>query len=151
MNLRLFCFIAWQAIAYPLLSQSLPPVTNGWLLFEEVKFEEKYYAEFDQYFLAPLLDSKIRRYERHEVLLKGHYMPFKLDDKHTMIISKYPYSACYFCGGAGPGSVAEIWFKEKPPRLKADQIVQVSGILKLNDRGVEHMNFILTEAVLITE
>ncbi len=57
---------------------------------------------------------------------------------------------CFFCGGASPASVAEIYFKVKPPRFKADQIIAVRGILKLNDSDIDHMNFILNDAELIT-
>jgi len=132
-------------------SQALPPVANGWLVFERVKFTSQFYQEFDEYFLTPFFDSKIRQYENQEIILKGHYMPFDLDDKNVIILSKYPYAACFFCGGAGPESVAEIVFRVKPPRFKTDQVIQVSGKLKLNGKDVNHLNFILTEAILLTQ
>jgi len=53
---------------------------------------------------------------------------------------------CFFCGGAGPESVAEVIFKDKTPRLKPDQLVTITGTLDLNDTDVMHMNFILREA-----
>lgn len=138
-------------IIVSLSAQTFPPVTNGWLLFERVKFTSRYYEELKDYFLAPFFDSKIRQYENQEIMLKGHYMPLDLEEKNVIVLSKYPYAACFFCGGAGPESVAEIRFKEKPPRFKTDQIIQLSGKLKLNDKDVNHLNFILTDAVLISE
>lgn len=144
-----FAVVMFLFILPPLPAQTLPPVTNGWVLFSNVKFTPQYYEEFKDYFLAPFFDSKIRQYDSHEIVLKGHYMPIDLEDKNVIILSKYPYAACFFCGGAGPESVAEIRFKEKPPRFKADQIIQVTGKLKLNEKDVNYLNFILTEAVLI--
>lgn len=126
------------------------PVTNGWLLFEKVKYTRKFYKEVNEYYLTPFFDSRIRQYESAEILLKGHFIPFDLPEKNVIVLSKYPYAACFFCGGAGPESVAEIHFKDKHPKFKADQVIQVSGKLKLNDTDINHMNFILTDAVLIS-
>lgn len=135
--------------SFAVTSQTLPPVTNAWLLFEKVKYTEKFYKEVNEYYLTPFFDSKIRQYENHEIILKGHFIPFDLEEKNVIILSKYPYSACFFCGGAGPESVAEIRFKKKPPKFKGDQIIQVSGKLKLNDKDINHMNFILTDASIV--
>ncbi len=133
------------------LCQSPVPVTNGWLLFEKVKYTEKFYKEVNEYYLTPFFDSKIRRYENQEILLKGHFIPFDLEEKNVIVLSKHPYAACFFCGGAGPESVAEIHFKEKHPKFKADQVIQVSGKLRLNEKDIKHMNFILTDAILISQ
>jgi hypothetical protein len=123
---------------------------NGWDAFARVKFSSKFFKEFDEYFLVPFFDSKIKGIEGKEVTLRGHYMPMDLGNNYTLILSKYPYSQCFFCGGAGPESVAEIVFPSKHPKLKADQIILVKGILQLNDTNVDHMNFILKDASIIT-
>lgn len=132
-------------------AQDLPPITNGWLLFSRVKYTERFYKELNEYYLTPFFDSKIRQYENQEILLKGHFLPFDIDEKNVIVISKVPYAACFFCGGAGPESVAEIHFKEKRPKFKVDQVIQVSGKLILNDKDINHMNFILKEAVLVDQ
>jgi len=124
---------------------------DGWTALAKVKFTSKYYKEFKEYFLTPFFDSKIRDLEGKEIILKGHYMPFDLDDKNTLIVSRYPYAACFFCGGAGPESVAEVTFTSKIPKFKADQIITVKGILKLNDSDVNHLNFLLINAELISK
>lgn len=125
-------------------------VTNGWLVFAKVRFTERFFKELNEYFLVPFFDSKIRHYENREILLKGHYLPFDLKEKNTVIISKYPYAACFFCGGAGPESVAEVRFKGTRPRFKTDELIHVSGKLLLNDTDIDHMNFILKDAELVS-
>jgi hypothetical protein len=124
---------------------------GGWEILARVKFTKKYFKEYDEYFLVPLLDSRIRSYEGEELEFKGYYLPFDLADKKTIIISKFPYSQCFFCGGAGPESVVEVVFPSRPPRLKADQIVTVKGILVLNESDVSHMNFILKDASVVLQ
>lgn len=127
----------------------LPPGDEGWDIFARVKFTEQ--AIRNEYYLVPFLDTRIKSYEGKVVSLKGYYLPMDLDDERTIILSKNPYSMCFFCGGAGPESVAEIIFSSKRPRLKPDQIITVTGKLKLNAADVEHMNFILENATLKTQ
>jgi hypothetical protein len=122
------------------------PSPDGWNQFAKVKFTEKFFKEVNAYYLVPFLDSKIRSYEGKEIALEGYYLPYELDDRNTIIISRNPYASCFFCGGAGPESVAEVVFDARPPRFKPDQIVAVIGVLKLNDRNIDHMNFILEHA-----
>jgi hypothetical protein len=136
----------FSSIVFFLFSHGLD---DGWGILGKVKFTTKFYKEHNEYFLTPFLDSRIRFYEGKEFTLKGHYLPMDLEDKNTIIVSKYPYSACFFCGGAGPESVAEVHFKDKAPRFRADQVVTVKGILKLNEKDIKHMNFILTDAVAV--
>lgn len=125
-----------------------PPSEDVWDIFARVKFTEQLIK--DEYFLVPLLDSRIRTYEGKVVSLKGYYLPMDFEDPRTIILSKNPYSMCFFCGGAGPESVAEVTFRTRPPKLKPDQIITVTGKLKLNASDVLHMNFILEDAVIKT-
>jgi hypothetical protein len=125
--------------------------TEGWMLFAKVKFSSRFFKEYNEYFLVPNLDSKIKSFEGTEITLRGHYLPMDLENDRVILLSKYPYSQCFFCGGAGPESVAEIVFPAKHPKLKADQIITVVGKLQLNDTDVKHMNFILKDASLIVK
>jgi hypothetical protein len=135
------------ALSMAVLFQVSP---EGWDLFSTVKFSPKLIKELNDYYLIPAFNSRIRFYEGKELTLEGYYMPLDLGNRNTIVISRNPYAQCFFCGGAGPESVAEITFASKPPKFKMDQIVRVSGILKLNDTDIEHMNFMLTEAKLET-
>lgn len=128
---------------------SIPqPSGEGWDIFAKVKFTPQLIKELDEYYLVPFLDSRIRYYEGKEFELEGYYIPLDLEEKNTVVISRSPYAQCFFCGGAGPESVAEVHFATKPPRFKPDQIIRVSGVLKLNATDIEHMNFILLNAKL---
>ncbi len=122
----------------------------GWELFARVKFTEKFVKDQNEYYLVPLLDSRIRAHEGQQITIKGHYIPIDMG-KNAIVVSKYPYSMCLFCGGAGPESVAEVIFETKMPKLKPDQLITVTGKLALNDKDVMHMNFILKEAQLVTQ
>jgi hypothetical protein len=131
-----------------ILSQPSP---GGWDIFAKVKFKSQLIKEVNEYFLVPAFDAGIRSYEGKEMTLEGYFIPFDLENKRTVIISRNPYSQCFFCGGAGPESVAEISFASKPPKFKADQIISVTGILKLNGTDINHLNFILENSKLNTD
>lgn len=122
---------------------------DGWMMFAKVKFASKFFKEYNEYFLVPSFDEKIRLYEGKEIFLKGYNLPLEIDDSNTIILSRYPYSMCFFCGGAGPESVAEVVFKRKPA-IKVNQVIMVKGKLRLNAVDVEHVNFILEGASLVT-
>lgn len=83
------------------------PPEDGWAAFARVAFKSTFLKEYNEHFLVPHFDSSIRAREGKELIIRGHYMPFELPD-NALIVSKYPYAACFFCGGAGPESVAEV-------------------------------------------
>jgi hypothetical protein len=66
-------------------------------------------------------------------------------------LSKNPYTSCFFCGAAGPESVACIILKTKAPKLKVDKMVTVKGRLRLNETNTDMLNFILEEAEITEE
>ena len=140
-------FILWL-IWIPALGQ--PSEADGWQLFARVKFEEKFFKEANGYYLVPVFDQKINSLEGTEIELTGYYLPLETE-KNQLIISKNPYASCFFCGGAGPESIAEVLLKEKSPKLKVDQINTVHSKLKLNDQDVNHMHCILMDAENVTE
>ncbi|MEO1052562.1 MAG: hypothetical protein AAFX87_18160 [Bacteroidota bacterium] len=121
----------------------------GWELFADTRFKWEYDERIGMEVQIPKFSEKIRALEGTKVSLSGHYLPLQMEG-NRIIISKLPYASCFFCGGgAGPESVAEVFFAGDMPRLKPDQIVQVKGKLKLNTYDLEHMVFILTDATVI--
>ena len=122
---------------------------DGWASFARTKFEAKYNDSAKEYFLYPNFPAELKALEGKEIDLEGYHLPIDVDDNAYIILSKFPYSQCFFCGGAGPESISEVVFKTKQDRFEADQFIRVKGKLKLNTSDIEHGNFILEEAVLL--
>ena len=120
-----------------------------WSLFERVPFKEKLSRDLGMYFFYPEFTKELMLLKGREVTLKGFYIPLDMQINHTLILSKYPMAECFFCGAAGPESVAVVYLKSKAPRMKMDQIVEVRGILDLNGTDVEEMTFIIRNAEII--
>lgn len=136
------------SVVFTMSSFAPPSSVEGWGVFARVKFTSTFFKELNEYFLVPAFDKRITSLAGSEIILKGYYIPFDLP-KNQLIISKNPYSACFFCGGAGPESVAEVVLISKAPKLKVDQVITIKGKLKLNDKDVNHLNFILVEAEIV--
>jgi hypothetical protein len=123
--------------------------TDGWSIFAKTKFDAKFNQQAGEYFLYPTFSPDLKAMVGKEFSLEGYYLPIDVEGNAYIILSKFPYSQCFFCGGAGPESIAEVFFKVKPGKFDPDQFIRVKGKLKLNDADLEHGNFILEEAVLI--
>ncbi len=115
-----------------------------WADFADVKFEPVYNEKYDVNFLMPTFGEKIISYRGKQVSIKGYFLDIS-GSGEIFLISQNPMASCFFCGGAGPETIIEVSFKEKPP-FKTDQIVTVSGVLELNRNNVAHCNYILSEA-----
>lgn len=122
-----------------------------WNEFAKTKFEPKYYEKIGEYLFYPNFTADLKSLEGKEVTLQGFFVPFAPEGESYIIISKYPMSQCFFCGGAGPESIAEIAFAENSEKFKVDDLITVKGKLKLNAEDIEHANFILQEAVLVSK
>jgi hypothetical protein len=123
--------------------------TDGWTSFAKTKFEAKYNDKAQEYFLYPNFSVELKALEGKEIDLEGYYLPIDVDGDAYIILSKFPYSQCFFCGGAGPETISEVVFKAKQDRFEADQFIRVKGKLRLNTSDIEHGNFILEEAILV--
>lgn len=79
------------------------PLELNWDMLSKVKIvlkDSRYQPEFDNSIVG--LDGKI-------VKLRGYIVPLEQGKEHTyFMISANPISSCFFCGGAGPETMAEV-------------------------------------------
>lgn len=135
-----------------ILFLSLPGIaqeTDTWNIFAKTKFSPKFDEKLGEYLFYPEFPADVKKLEGKVITLEGFYVPFAPEDDDYIILSKYPMSQCFFCGGGGPESVAEVNFAKDPGKFKVDDLVTVRGTLKLNVTDLDHINFILTEAVVV--
>lgn len=120
-----------------------------WNEFAKTKFEPKYYEKMGEYIFEPTFSAELKAMAGKEFTLEGFYVPFAPEDGNYVILSKLPMSQCFFCGVGGPETIIEVNFKGALPRFNNDDLVTVKGKLKLNSDDIDHMNFIMTDAVII--
>jgi hypothetical protein len=125
--------------------------TDMWSSFAKTKFEPRYDEKLGEYIFHPNFAQDLKALVGKEITIEGYYVPFAPEDGNYIVISKFPMSQCFFCGGAGPESVAEVNFSKELPKLDVDDLITVKGKLKLNMDDLDHVTFILTDAVLISK
>ncbi len=140
-----------SASLFIVISSAAFAQTDGWILFAKTKFEAKYNEKAAEYFLYPVFAPELNAQVGKEITLEGYYMPIDVEGDAYIILSKFPYSQCFFCGGAGPESIAEVTFKVKHEKFTMDQFIRIKGILKLNEGNIDHGNFIVESATLISK
>lgn len=141
----------FQTLLLLLIANTSFAQADGWATFARTKFEAKYNEKAKEYFMQPEFSAELKNLVGKEIGLEGYYLPIDVDGDAYIILSKFPFSQCFFCGGAGPESIAEVSFKIKQARFEADQYIRVKGKLKLNASDLEHGNFILEQAVVISK
>ena len=124
---------------------------DTWALFAKTKFDPKYYDKIQEYLFYPTFPADLKALEGKEITIEGYYVPFAPEDGKYIIISKFPMSQCFFCGGAGPESIAEVNFAKPQSKFQVDDLLMVKGKLKLNTDDMDHVNFILVDAILVSK
>ena len=143
--LRLSLFLLlFTSLSYTLVAQT--EIT--WKQLADVRYEAKYLEAFGAEYLTPVFGKTPKIYADKEVTITGYIIPVD-EEAGAYIVSRNPYSSCYFCGNAGPETIVELWFpsNQKKKRYKMDQRMTFKGKLKLNDEDVNHFIYILEDAV----
>lgn len=96
----------------------------------------------------PVFSDAIKALDGKEVTVKGFIIPVEGYKGHKeFILSAFPYSMCFFCGGAGPETVMEVTAID-PIDYTAESIV-IKGKLHLNGDDVNKLMYFMTEARLV--
>lgn len=133
------------------LSTSLFSQTpNGWPIFEQVEFGKKFFKTYGMFMTWPKDFDNIRQWEGKVVMLSGYIIPTAdAPGYEGLILSKFTYTQCFFCGKAGLASVAEVVMKKPLKDYKIDRPYVFKGKLKLNEDDPDRLIFILTDAELM--
>lgn len=114
-----------------------------WEDLAEVTYTDKFFPDYEDYFLYPEFKPSLKELGGKQVTLTGYFL--NIDPEGELyILSKGPMSACFFCGQGGPETAVELQFTESPD-FKTDDIVSITGTLKLNKDDIEHCNYILKD------
>ncbi|MBI1222985.1 MAG: DUF3299 domain-containing protein [Bacteroidetes bacterium] len=120
------------------------PEQITWKTLSDVKFEKQWDKKEGMYVLYPSFGESVKKMAGKEVQISGYVIPVDYNE-NFYVLSAFPYSACFFCGGAGPESVISLKFKDKSERFKTDTKLEVKGRLELNSSDIYEMNYILRD------
>lgn len=127
---------------------SANPIKITWETLRDVTFKKKWYPEESVYMLYPTFGPAVQKLKGKEVSITGYILPIDLE-ANLYVLSAFPYSACFFCGGAGPESVMALKFKKNPRKFKTDERLTFKGTLGLNADDLYQMNYVLESAEIV--
>ena len=144
MKNKLLLVLLMSLLGLALNGQSI----NGWEIMDNASFKSVYVDEFEAETDLLLLTDDLKKRSGEHLTISGYYVPLMDDD--VMILSKFSFANCFFCGGAGLESVVQIELKDDIPyNLEMDQKIKVSGRIYFNDSDWDKLSFILKDATLM--
>lgn len=119
-----------------------------WKTLAKITYKKEYDEFLGFKIDKPVFSAEIKALDGKEVTVKGFIIPVEGYKSHKeFILSAFPYSMCFFCGGAGPETVMEVTSVE-PIEYSAESVV-IKGKLKLNSDDVNKLMYSLSEARLV--
>lgn len=121
---------------------------NVWKTLGKITYRKEYDELMGFKIDKPVFSDAIKSLEGKTITLKGYIIPVEGYKSHKeFIFSAFPYSMCFFCGGAGPETVMEVSAREAV-KYTADQIT-LSGVLRLNSNDINRLMFKIEQAVKV--
>lgn len=144
---RLYLCVLFCILSFDIYAQSS---ANPWKLLSDVEIKDRY-DEAEGYEVSyPVFGEKAQSLDGKTITIKGYMIPYEvyLGPKY-FILSALPIAACFFCGGAGPETVMEVFTKEGI--ALTEETIKVKGTLELNPDDPDRMMYILKNAELIDD
>ena len=119
-----------------------------WHTLSKITFK-KVYDEFQGFKVdVPVFSEGVRKYDGKEIIIRGYIVPSQGYEGQTeFFLSAYPYNMCFFCGGAGPETIMEVYTKEEID-YTAEAVI-VKGVLRLNDSDINSLIYALEDVELV--
>lgn len=118
---------------------------NVWKTLSKITYKKEYDEFLGFKIDKPVFADDVKNLEGKEVTVRGYIIPTEGYKSNTeFIFSAYPYSMCFFCGGAGPETVMEVE-STNPVEYTAEQVV-LKGKLALNADDINRLMYLLVDA-----
>ena len=136
-------------IIFFLISNSIfSQVEIDWLKLRDVYYESEYNEELYGYYQIAHFGETVESLDNKEVRIVG-YMLTLAPDEGIFVLSENPYADCFFCGFGGPESAIELRLNPGYDDFLMDELVTVTGILRLKRDDVSSGVYIMDNATAI--
>ena len=129
-------------LAIPLLGQ----MSIDWYDLEEVSFAKPESGHKGPVYGAPHFPQTIKNLEGKTLTIQGYMLPLTVDNQ-LYVLSRYPFTECFFCGGAGKETVIELKLAREM-HFDLDEEVIIQGKLRLVDDPLQ-LSFVLEDAIQV--
>ncbi len=120
----------------------------GWSTLADVTYVSRRDSLLGYEIESPVFGKKVTALEGKNVELKGYIVPLEEMRGHRyFVLSALPYNICFFCGAAGPETVAEVYLTEDV--AYTEKAITIRGVLELNASDPLHLMYIIKDAELV--
>ncbi|MEM9931092.1 MAG: hypothetical protein AAF840_14835 [Bacteroidota bacterium] len=121
---------------------------NLWKTLSKITWKKQYDETMGFKIDFPVFSEEILALEGETVEVRGYMIPIEgLQTQAEFIFSAFPYSQCFFCGGAGPETVMEVYAKDGIEYEVS--AVTLRGKLELNGEDINRLMYTITDAELV--
>lgn len=121
---------------------------NTWKTLAKVKIEKRFDETLNYEMDFPTFSKEVEALNGKEITLEGWMIPLdELRGKNYFVLSALPFANCFFCGGAGPETVLEVFLKKD--LSFTEKRIKVRGKLTINPDDPLKLMYILQEAEII--
>jgi hypothetical protein len=119
--------------------------TLTWKQLSVIRFVSKKHPTYGE-ISFPVVSDNLKKLGNKKVVIKGFIVPI---DSKNYAISKNVFASCFFCGKAGPETIAGLKFKGNLPKLKTDQYVTVQGVFRYNEDNADDWIYNIDDVVIV--
>ncbi len=132
------------------LAQEAVGQTSHWKTLSKITFKKQYDELMGFDVDVPVFSEAVKKLDGKTIEIKGYIIPVEGYKSHKeFVFSAFPYNMCFFCGGAGPETVMEVYAVEAI-KYTAEPIV-IKGRLELNDSDVNRLIYAMHDVELVEE
>lgn len=123
---------------------------STWKTLSKITYTKQYDELMGFKVDVPVFSEDIKSLEGKVIDVKGYIIPVEGYKSHKeFIFSAFPYTMCFFCGGAGPETVMDVLAKD-PVEYSAEQVT-LRGKLELNATDINRLMYALVDAELVED
>jgi hypothetical protein len=117
---------------------------NMWRTLSKITYKKEFDEMLGFKVDIPVFSPEVQKLDGKTITIRGYIIPVEGYKSHKeFIFSAYPYSMCFFCGGAGPETVMEI--KAKSPVPFTAEPITIKGVLSLNATDINRLMYALSD------
>lgn len=145
--MRILCIVLLSALTVGVV-YGQETTENVWQSLAKITYTKQYDELLGFKVDVPVFSEEVKALEGQEIEIKGYVIPVEGYKSHTeFIFSAFPYNMCFFCGGAGPETVMEV-YADEAIQYKTEAI-KIKGILELNDSDINQLMYVLRDVRLV--
>lgn len=118
---------------------------NTWKTLAKISIEKRFDELLNYDIEYPIFSEAVKKLNGTKISVEGWMIPLdELRGENYFVLSSLPFANCFFCGGAGPETVMEVFSKDKIDYT--EKRIIVTGTLTINADDPLRLMYILNDA-----